>query len=223
MKYRHEIKHELNRQDLLQIRQRLSLVMKPDPHASGGRYTVRSLYFDNIYDKALMEKINGLNSREKFRIRLYNVDTSFIRLEKKSRKNGLGTKFYARLTEAETASIIAGDTDWMKSSDDPVIKELGLKMNYQGLKPMTVVEYIREPYIFDPGNVRVSLDYDLRKGISPKEFLKPDGLTIPAGDPSIILEVKWDEFLPDIVRDIVQLPGRRQEAFSKYARCRIYG
>ena len=85
------------------------------------------------------------------------------------------------------------------------------------------MDYTREPYIYAPGNVRVTLDYDIRTGLSCMDFLDPDSLTIPAGDAPILLEVKWDEYLPDIIRDIVQLPGRRASAFSKYAQCRIYG
>ena len=92
IKYRHEWKHVLNTADLLILRQRLRAVMESDPHAVDGRYQIRSLYFDNEEDKALREKIDGVNMREKFRIRLYNCDTTVIHLEKKSKRNGLGTK-----------------------------------------------------------------------------------------------------------------------------------
>ena len=68
VQYRHEWKHELSFQDYLILRQRLRAVMEPDPHAVDGRYFIRSLYFDNLDDKALREKIDGVNRREKFRI-----------------------------------------------------------------------------------------------------------------------------------------------------------
>ena len=90
--YRHEWKHAINYTDLLVIRQRLRAVAKPDEHARDGQYLIRSLYFDNARDKALREKIDGVNMREKFRIRYYNGDTTLIHLEKKSRRSGLGTK-----------------------------------------------------------------------------------------------------------------------------------
>lgn len=92
IKYRHEWKHVLNTVDLLILRQRLRAVMESDPHAVDGRYQIRSLYFDNEEDKALREKIDGVNMREKFRIRLYNCNAAVIHLEKKSKRNGLGTK-----------------------------------------------------------------------------------------------------------------------------------
>ena len=84
MKFRHELKQEITYADMLVLRQRLKTVMQKDSHATDGRYEIRSLYFDNLNDKALREKIDGVNVREKFRIRYYNGDTSLINLEKKS-------------------------------------------------------------------------------------------------------------------------------------------
>lgn len=102
MDFRHEWKHEINISDLIILRQRLRAVAKPDIHAVDGRYTIRSLYFDNISDKALREKIDGVNRREKFRLRYYNEDLSVIRLEKKSKYDGLGRKQMAILSKEET-------------------------------------------------------------------------------------------------------------------------
>ena len=222
--YRHEWKHEISRADLFAIRQRLRAVAETDPHAVDGKYQIRSLYFDNLYDKALREKVDGVNLREKFRIRCYNGDTSFLVLEKKSKSNGLGTKFSARLTAGEAQRIVDGDVDWMaEAADRPVVQELYCKMRFQGLRPTTIVDYTREPYIYRPGNVRVTFDYDIRTGLRRTDFLNPDCPTIPAGNAPILLEVKWDSFLPSVIRDAVQTPGRRVTAFSKYAQCRIYG
>lgn len=222
-RYRHEWKHEISYADLLAIRQRLRAVAESDPHAEGGRYLIRSLYFDNLDDKALREKIDGVNLREKFRIRYYNGDTSVIHLEKKSRRAGLGTKFSAALSREEAQRIVNGNPDWMMDSGRPLVQELYCKMRWQGLRPKVIVEYTREPFIYRPGNVRVTFDYDIRTGLSCTDFLNPDCVTIPAGDAPILLEVKWDAFLPNIIRDAVQTPGRHAEAFSKYAQCRIYG
>lgn len=223
MYYRHEWKHEINQADLLALRQRLRAIMKPDPHAVNGRYMIRSLYFDNPADKALREKLDGVNHREKFRIRYYNGDTSLIHLEKKSKSGGLGNKQAANLTAAQAQAIADGNTSWMPDSPDELIRELYIKMRNQGLRPKTIVDYTREPFLFAPGNVRVTLDYNIRTGFCCRDFLNPDCITIPAKDAPIILEVKWDSFLPDIIRDAVKLPGRRVTAFSKYAQCRIYG
>ena len=223
MNYRHEWKHELAYVDLLCIRARLRAVAEPDPHVVDGKYQIRSLYFDNLRDKALREKVDGVNMREKFRIRYYNGDTSVIHLEKKSKINGLGTKFSAPLSAEEAQQVVDGDIDWMLASPYPLIQELYSKMRNQGLRPKTIVDYTREPFVYKPGNVRVTFDYDVRTGLSCTDFLNPDCVTIPAGDSPIILEVKWDAFLPSVIRDCVQTPGRHAAAFSKYAQCRIYG
>lgn len=219
IKYRHEQKIEISHGDLLALRSRLRAVMKTDPHAPEGRYVIRSLYFDNDKNKALREKLDGVNQREKFRLRFYNEDTNFIRLEKKSKINGLCRKESVTLTVAQAKELLAGEM----SAEAPLTRELLVKMRSQGLKPKTLVEYTREAYIFAPGNVRVTLDYNIRTGLNGTDFLNPDCILVPAKDAPAILEVKWDEYLPDIIRDLIQLPGHRVGAFSKYAACRVYG
>ena len=221
--YRHEWKHEINMADLYAIRARLKVVARGDPHAKNGKYFIRSLYFDNLSDKALREKIDGVDRREKFRIRYYNNDTSFINLEKKSKVNGLETKYSAQITRTEAQRIVNGDYEFLRDLRRSLLQELYCKIRNQGLKPRTIVDYTREPFIYEPGNVRVTFDYNIRTGLMCTDFLNPNCVTIPAGDPIVIMEVKWDELLPSIIRSAVQMPGRRVTAFSKYAQCRIYG
>lgn len=223
MDYRHEWKHSISRRDMLMLRQRLRAVMEPDPHAIDGKYFIRSLYFDTPGDTALREKLDGVSRREKFRIRCYNHDTSLIHLEKKSKLAGLGSKLSAPLSPQQVQSILDGDLGWMLRSSQPLIQELYCKMTTTRLRPRTIVDYTREPLVYGPGNVRVTIDYDIRTGLRSTGFLDPDCITIPAGDSPIILEVKWDGFLPDIIRSAVQLESRQASAFSKYAQCRIYG
>jgi hypothetical protein len=220
--FRHEWKHEINYSDMIAIRQRLGAVAKPDPHAKNGKYEIRSLYFDTPEDKALREKLDGVNVREKFRIRLYNGDLSFIKLEKKSKRSGLGSKATAYLTPEEAQAIVDGNLGWMMTSGRELVEELYTKMRKENLAPKTIVDYTREPFVYAPGNVRVTLDYNIRTGLGSTDFLNPDCVTLPAPDAPVILEVKWDEFLPTIIRDAVNLPGRRSGSFSKYAACRRY-
>lgn len=222
MKFRHELKQEISYIDMLALRQRLKAVMKNDSHATNGKYEIRSLYFDNLNDKALREKIDGVNIREKFRIRYYNGDTSLIKLEKKSKINGLCRKESANLTVEQTKAIINGDYKWMAESEEVLIRELYLKMKQEGLRPKTIVDYMREPFVFEPGNVRITLDYDIRTGLNSVDFLNDSCITIPVANNPIILEIKWDEYLPDIIKDIIQLNAGRIGAFSKYAACRMY-
>ena len=173
--------------------------------------------------KPLREKIDGVNAREKFRIRYYNNDTSLIHLEKKSKINNLCLKENAMLSLSQAQAIADSNYEWMIKSEVPLIMELYSKILSQGLKPKTIVDYTREPFVFTPGNVRVTIDYNIRTGIQCTDFLNPNCVTVPAGRTPIILEVKYDEYLPEIIRDIIQLSDCRTDAFSKYAACRIYG
>lgn len=221
MKFRHELKHEINAADRIMICQRLRAVAKLDAHAAGGTYKIKSLYFDDAADTALFDKINGAPRREKFRIRYYNDDTEIIRLEKKSKIDNLCSKQSCSLSKAEAQAIIDGRLDWMSQSDRPLIRELYVRMINNRIRPKAVVEYTRIPFVYGPGNVRVTIDYDLRTSAKTEDFLSNGHITIPVVGAPIILEVKWDEFLPDIIRDAVRIEGRMSGAFSKYAACRV--
>lgn len=220
---RHEVKVAINDADAAALRQRLRLVARYDEHAPEGGYLVRSLYFDTLRDRALRDKLDSVNNREKFRIRCYDRDNSYIQLEKKSKRNGLGEKAKDSVTAEEVARLLTGDFSWMNDSSRPVVVELLSKMRSQGLRPKVVVEYRREPFVYGPGNVRVTLDSDVRTGMGSLAFLDPEMPLVPVpGGQRGVLEVKWDAFLPDIIRDAVQLDGRRPAAFSKYAAARMY-
>lgn len=222
MALRHEWKHRIDTAGLLALRARLGAVLQRDPHALGGSYQVRSLYFDNLADKALREKLESVNHREKFRLRFYNGDLSLLMLEKKTKTNGLCGKAQTPLSVEEARALLEGRHQELGNSS-PLLGELRRKMDSQGLRPKAIVEYTREPFLYGPGNVRVTLDYNIRAAHSPAGFLDPGCVILPAADAPVILEVKWDAFLPDLVRDLVQLPGTRTSAFSKYAACRLYG
>ena len=223
MEYRHEWKHEISHSDLLVLRTRLSAIAGRDSHGTDGTYGIRSLYFDTMDDKALREKIDGVNIREKFRIRYYDGDPSFIRLEKKSKVNGLSRKDSVPLAREQVERILEGRPDFMAGSGIPLLEEFYVKLRNQVLRPKTIVDYTREAFVFAPGHVRITLDFDIRTGLFDTGLFRPEVVTIPAGASPVILEVKWSEFLPDVIRDAVRLPGRRVCAFSKYAACRVYG
>lgn len=221
IKGRHELKHYINYCDVLELRARLPFIASLDRNCGRENgYRVRSLYFDNYHDKALKEKIDGVNEREKFRLRLYDGDTSFIRLEKKSKKNGLCYKNNSIITEYQCERLIEGDVEVLKETDNPLWIDLYTKMYYQQLRPKNIVDYWREAYVYQAGNVRITLDYDIRTSFNIKNFLAPNPFFIPATD-AYILEVKYDNFLPEIIRGIVSLSSRKNTAFSKYAATRI--
>ncbi len=222
MGLRHEWKYEISCADRLALQGRLALLMGQDSHAIDGRYEIRSLYFDNLQDKALLEKIDGVNCREKFRLRYYNGDLSFLLLEKKSKRNGLCEKRQIRLTMEEAQAASAGDFVALRDTQKPLLRELCEKMRHQGLRPKTLVDYTRRPFVYAPGNVRVTLDDDIRTGMACIDFLNPRCITVPAGGGTTILEVKWDSFLPAVIQDLLQMSRMPAVAVSKYALCRLY-
>ncbi len=224
--FRHELKYQIGIGDYYAIRQRLRPVMKPDEHAAAhGRYLIRSIYFDNVYDKALREKISGVQKREKFRIRYYNDDFSFLTLEKKMKWNSLCMKMDARLTKEECRSILAGNTGWMISHSSGLVRELYCKMKSQQLRPRVLVSYVREPYVYAAGNVRVTFDSDIRSTLFHRGFLEEAVTDIGVADNpgEMILEVKFDAFLPEVIQALLQTEGIRQQAYSKYGACRRFG
>ena len=222
MQFRHEVKHEISNTDLLLLRQRLRAVMQTDSHAEDGVYHIRSLYFDNADDQALRDKINGVQVREKYRLRMYNLDSNFIRLERKFKCGSLGNKQSVILTKEQAKSVVCGDIEWMKKTEDEILAHFFVAFRQKSLQPKVIVDYVREPFVYQPGNVRVTLDYNIHTGLHCVDFMNPECPTVPIqGDP-VLLEVKWDHFLPDVVRNAVQLDSRQNGAFSKYAAGRMY-
>lgn len=221
LKYRHELKHYISFSDWMQLRSRLRVLAKLDENAGPeGGYKIRSLYFDNYRDKAVVEKLAGVSRREKFRLRYYGEDTGFVRLEKKSKVKRLVAKQQAVLGAEECERLLRGELEVLKNSGNPLLLELYEKMHTQQLRPRSIVDYYREAYVYGPGNVRITVDSNIRTSEQVGGFLNPKSITVPVAN-AIVLEVKYDEFLPDIMRDAVQLGDRRETEFSKYVVARL--
>jgi len=221
---RHELKYSITYAQRLEIIQRISQVMTLDPHVGpDGTYTIRSIYLDTPDDKALREKLSGISRRQKFRIRYYNDDTEHIKLEKKVKINDLGTKYSAPLTREQTQAIIDGDISWLADDQDPLLQELYARMTAELWEPRVLVSYRRIPYIYGPGNVRVTFDFDISTGMYSRHFLDPIWGFPVETEKFTVLEVKYDNYLPDIIRCLIQTSETRQTAVSKYALARRFG
>lgn len=224
-KWRQELKYTLTEADSRMTSSRLSAFMQRDSHARGRKeYFIRSLYFDNLYDKTLREKLSGVAIRDKFRIRYYDFDPAFIRLEKKSKRDSLGHKYQCRLIREEVERIIQNDWDWMAEDERPLVRELYLKMKLELFRPSVIVDYRREPFAYAPGNVRITFDRDIRSCKDIRAFFRQDAPTVPVlSEGKCIMEVKYDDFLPDVVSRTVLTTKNREQAYSKFAACRING
>lgn len=217
---RHEEKHQVNLREALVLSRRLEKLFPRDPHAGPeGSYQVVSLYYDDPYDTALRQKLDGVDRREKFRLRYYGEEPAFFKLEKKYKVKGLCGKGACRLSREEGEQLLRGDFAFLLEKEEPLAREFYAKLR-RGLAPKTVVRYTREAFLYAPGNVRVTLDGDIRAG-APERFLIPQKL-LPALGGLAVVEVKYDAFLPEIVKLAVQVPNRQGTACSKYALCRRY-
>lgn len=224
MDFRNELKYVVNETDLVLLENRLKGLIKPDEHVGAdGLYHIRSLYFDDYYNSYYAENENGTDPREKFRIRIYNADSSVIHLELKKKEHGMTQKLICAITEEQCRTLMEGKPLPPDSSYPPVLQKLLILMRTRLLKPVTIVEYDRQPFASNLGNTRITFDRNIRSSDRTRMFLEekiPMRPIMPAGQH--ILEVKYDEFLPDYLNRNMQLQKLRQTAYSKYYLCRRY-
>jgi len=223
-KYRHELKYQVTDAQIRMLKMRIQPLMPLDSHvAKTGSYFIRSLYFDDYDNRCLKENENGTDPREKFRIRIYNGSTGKISLECKRKERGKTYKTSCPLSLAQTKQLMAGKPLPDLGQQPPLLRKLTLQMMTRKLRPVVIVEYERIPYVYKNGNVRITLDTNIASSSDVERFLDPKILTrpvLPVGQQ--LLEVKYDEYLPDFIYRSLMLPNLRQTAFSKYYICRRY-
>ncbi len=206
------------------LKVRLAGLLLPDPHAGkDGVYNIRSLYFDDYYDSCLRENEAGTDPREKFRIRIYNHSSERISLELKKKVRGKTQKLSCPLSEEQCCGLMEGRPPAVGAETPALLNKLGVQMRTKLMKPKVIVEYERVPYICPLGNVRITMDENISSSGRTDLFLEeriPLRPVLEAGQH--VLEVKYDEYLPDAVYRTIQLAGLRQTAFSKYYLCRKY-
>ena len=223
-KFRHELKYQITDAQVAMLQNRIRHLIPADSHAGAdGVYSIRSLYFDDYEDRCLRQNEDGTDPREKFRIRIYNASSQRITLECKRKERGKTHKSACPLTVEQTKLLMAGKILPDIGSQPPVLRKLTLQMMTRRMRPVVIVEYDRIPYVYKNGNVRITLDTNITSSSAVERFLEPDILprpVLPAGQQ--LLEVKYDEYLPDFIYRSLQLHSLRQTAFSKYAICRKY-
>ena len=224
LKYRHELKYQVTDAQIQMLKMRIHRLLPLDSHvAKTGAYRIRSLYFDDYDNRCLKENENGTDPREKFRIRIYNGSAEKISLECKRKERGKTYKTACPLTEEQTRQLMAGKTLPNLAQQPPLLRKLTLQMMTRKLRPVVIVEYERIPYVYKNGNVRITLDTNIASSSAVERFLDPQisgRPVLPVGQQ--LLEVKYDEYLPDFIYRSLMLPSLRQTAFSKYYICRKY-
>ena len=223
-RYRHELKYLISSAEVAMIRNRIAHLLPLDTHADpNGRYTVRSLYFDDYENRCFYETENGTDPREKFRIRIYNGNTDRILLECKRKEHGKTLKTACAITRAQTGQLMQGKPLPNIEEQPQLLRKLTMQMLTRRLRPAVIVEYDRIPYVYPNGNVRITLDTNVSSSKSIDRFLDKKIQKRPVmALGQQLLEVKYDAYLPDYIYRNLQLRNLQQTAFSKYYICRKF-
>lgn len=191
-----------------------------DPNAKNGIYMIRSLYFDDYWNTAYEQKGDGVLERKKYRIRIYNYGDKSIKLERKKKYDAFIFKESAKLTRKEFDSILAGDYKFLLNHPNHLCREFYIECMCNHLRPRTIVDYEREPWIVDAGTVRITFDMNVRAAIGSFDIFDPDLPCLSVIDPGkLVLEVKYTELLPQFARDILPPYQAEMTAVSKYVLC----
>ena len=226
MEYRHEIKYLLSLGEAEFLATRLRLTLSQDPHAvkNGGTYFIRSLYFDTPFEKAVAEKADGVEFRDKYRIRIYNMSDKVIKFERKHKNGQFIGKKSLLITRQQCDAVLAGEYGFLLHRQEDFAAELYAALRTEGWRPKVLVDYDREPFVFPLEDVRITIDRNIRTGLRCTELFDPHTPTFPATDfaNGCILEVKFNNYLDPYAAELVQLPASLKTAASKYLFCRQY-
>ena len=219
--YRHEQKYYITLTQATDLTARLSQVLPFDRYSmAGGKYLISSVYFDTLEDRSLEGTAAGLLKRKKYRIRAYNRSDSFICLEKKTKRGSLGKKESVRINRQIYDDIMYKRGESLLTLDSDLAKEFYHMINVEGYRPRTVVEYTRRAFVSDISNVRITLDTNIKgSGSGVDMFLDSGSLVYTVPPCWVVLEVKYDHFLPDYIKALLPDASVMQSSCSKY----VYG
>lgn len=221
---RHEHKYYISEAGYAQLSTLLGGVLQRDRHSDrNGEYFIRSLYFDDAYDTAYYTKIDGVERRDKYRIRIYNCSDQAIFLERKHKEGEFIMKNSVRITRRLCDQLIAGRPDGLDASKNPLLQDMFREMRTNRLRPVVIVDYAREAYLHPIENVRITFDKRLHTGLFSKDLFdaKLNGIS-PIEPGRVILEVKYDRYLPDYIRSLLSTIPSEHCAISKYTLCRRF-
>lgn len=220
--YRVEDKYICQESELVFLQEKLGNVLKPDNYQKNDKgYTVTSVYFDDLFDSHLKDAIEGVSQRQKYRIRIYNHSLDVIKLEVKYKRYNRTMKRTCQISEEQMKMLLLGNcVDPEDMSVDSPIVLFNLAIKNRGLKPKVIVEYDRKAYVFPSGNVRITLDRNLRTGTQIQNFGKSGIALNRIRDMQNVLEVKYDQFLPSFIAQLLENGNMNQSSYSKYRLCR---
>jgi SPX domain protein involved in polyphosphate accumulation len=218
--FRHELKFVISTGEKEVLKARLRPLMELDKHAQGGQYKIRSVYFDDYWNTAYLDKMRGVQNRRKYRIRFYDDDDSRINLECKTKSGSYIFKRSVSLTRAETDSLLNGEYEFLLHKNNDLCTEMYIQCVSRVLRPCCIVDYEREPYLYTAGDVRVTLDSDIRSAsLFPDVFDSTLPVAHVLGPNKLVLEVKFTSFLPSLIKKALPVSAAEHTAFSKFTNC----
>ena len=223
---RHELKFFINPLEYNVLSRALDAVLDRDPNGDeNNEYHIRSLYFDDIYNTALVDKLDGVKNRDKYRIRIYNFSDRFIRMECKTKVGSLISKRSMAIPKLLAEQLIAGDPTGLERTRSGLLRDVYREMRVNLLRPAVIVDYVREAYLHPTEEVRITFDKQLRTGLRSKDLFNPYVPTVsPFDHGEMILEVKFNRVLPPYIRDLLctHVHSAQNSAISKYVWCRRF-
>lgn len=223
---RHELKFFINPVEYEVLRRVLDHTLLRDPNGDeNNEYHIRSLYFDTWFNDALIDKLDGVKDRDKYRIRIYNFSDRVIRMECKTKVGSLISKRSLGIPKLLAEQLIAGDPTGLERTRSGLLRDVYREMAVGGLHPVVIVDYVREAYIHQAEEVRITFDKHLHTGMGSNDLFNPEVPTIPAfNHDEMILEVKFNRFLPPYIRDLLctHVHSAQNSAISKYVWCRRF-
>lgn len=222
--FRHELKYYINQGEAFLLEQKLHATMDLDPFADYQKgYFIRSLYFDNYINSAVSDKIDGVEARKKYRIRIYNLKDDNIRLESKEKQSNFICKRSIAIDRATCDALMQGEARPLLQYKDPLALEMYIAMTSELLQPKVLVDYIRQAFVSPIENTRITLDKNLRTGFQCIDLFDSKIPTISVkGSFDMILEVKFQKYLPSYFHQLIQLDSIQRSAISKYVFCRQF-
>ena len=216
--YRHELKFIINKNMALILQNRLKHIMNIDSNYDGAYY-IRSLYFDNYKNEAYYDKINGVLNRKKYRIRIYNYSDSLIKLECKEKNDDLTSKRSCTITKEIAYKLINCDTDI--DTDLELVNEVLTEMKVNKLSPSIMVDYKRLALTIPLSNVRITFDSKISSGLDNFDIFDTNfnSAAMINGD-IMVMEVKYDDYLPSYIDLVLQSVPAYRQAVSKFVMCK---
>ncbi len=220
-RFRHEMKYIIPLSMYHEMTQVFRQFLRYDSHTGPTHeYNIRSLYFDDMYRTAYQEKLDGVQYRKKYRIRIYNSTDKTIALECKHKDGPYIFKESVKITHAEYDGILRGETGFLLRHSSPMAREFAIDCRTKLLRPKVIVEYDREPMIYDVGTVRITFDKLLRAMEKDEDMFDPNAPSLSVmGSEQMILEVKFTGLLPEKIRRLFTAYEIVQTNASKYCMC----